>query len=256
MSIKSSLYFYFNKKKSIDYKIINGNYKTGLLEEPFLSERNINEVKIRNNDKPYFFYVEREPLTLNLNFIFEETWNKKLIKEIARWLDVDYYKELYFSDDITRIFYAMPINDINLIHNGLQQGYLKLTMRCDSPYSYSPIYESQIYDLSNNTSGTIIEFNNLGDKNCNPILYIQKVGIGSFAIYNLSNNNSEFLLTSLYDNEILTIYNEEEIIESSTGLYRYNNFNNNYLSLPVGYNKLKVVGNCKIKFKYRFKTLV
>jgi len=145
LTVKSCLYFKFDGINSTDYGILNVNVSTGMLEESFLSSREIKEIETRNNEKPYFQMLKRNPLILNLSFAFEDTWDTNKIRQVARWLNTDYYKELYFPET-EQIFYCILIDEPSIIHNGLKQGYLNLNFRCDSPYSYSPIYLSEVYD--------------------------------------------------------------------------------------------------------------
>lgn len=119
-------------------------------EESFAPSAEIIEETIKGRDKPYFQRVKRDPLKFSVNFAFMDTWDTRKISEVAEWLtSPEYYQELYFSNDIgvdpERIFYAMFIEDSTLVHNCLKQGYIKLSVRCDSLYSYSPIMTSREY---------------------------------------------------------------------------------------------------------------
>lgn len=60
----------------------------------------------------------------------------------------DYYKPFYTVDNPNRIFYCMLEGDSKLVHNGLKQGYITLTMRCDSPYSYTPKFTKENMQFS------------------------------------------------------------------------------------------------------------
>lgn len=263
--IKSSEYFIFDGQSSVDHGIMNVNIESGMLEEPFLSERNIIESKIRGRAKPYFQGVEQVPLTFDLSFAFEESWSEEKIRDISRWICVDSYRELKFSDNLNRIFYAMYVGSPILVHNGLSSGYVTLSFRCDGPFSYSPQYSSTEYDFSSNdVDGTEIDFVNNGDLECHPEVWITKVGNGNVSIVNATNGGQEFKFTSLLDTEELYIDCENEQIESILPdinggdplvQYRYDNFNDNYLEVVRGVNKLTVFGNCKIKFRYSFRTL-
>ncbi|OMD71229.1 MULTISPECIES: phage tail domain-containing protein [Paenibacillus] len=150
MTIRDSLFFSFAGKESVDYGIYNVNMESGMQEEIFAPSAEIIEETTRGRDKPYFQGLKREPLKFSVNFAFKDTWDTQKIREVAQWLTShEYYKELYFTNEIgnspERIFYALVVEDPTLIHNCLKQGYIKLTFRCDSPYSYTPITTSREY---------------------------------------------------------------------------------------------------------------
>jgi predicted phage tail component-like protein len=256
MAIMESIDFNYNGRYSSEFGIWNVTLSTGMYQEAFVASRSIKEIKVRGNNKPYFQGIEYEPLALKLSFAFQDTWDEEKIREVARWLMQDYYKPLYFSDNPDRIFYCMPIEESQLVHNGLKQGYVELTMRCDSPYTYSPVYAPAIIDLSSNPSGTLYKFTNNGDVICKPEIWINKIGAGDFRIVNTTNMNAEFKFTALANNETVYIDNEREYIETDiANTYRYSNFNNGYLELVRGVNNLMIYGTAKINFRYQFKTL-
>lgn len=144
-------YFYYAGKYSKDFGIVAVNVDNGMLEETFLSGVKIEEASVRNRSKPYFQGVTRSPFSFTLQIAFENQYDEDLIREVARWLRQDTYQEFYFVDDpIQKRYFCMPTEDITLIHNGLNQGYLKLTMRCDDANGYTPEYLTREYDFSKN----------------------------------------------------------------------------------------------------------
>jgi predicted phage tail component-like protein len=244
-----------------------------MYEESFMASRSIREVTIRGQERPYFQEIIREPKSINLTFAFEDTWNDDLINEVARWLDVDFYQPLTFSESSEKVYYVLPVNESSLVHNGLKQGYITLTMRCDSPYCYSNEIATPWYDctldrsgyfispyqfVENNTDeGVSIILQNKGDKKIQPKIWIQKVDNGDVSIFNTSNKNEEFKFTGLLDNEELFIDCENEIIETNLpNTWRYDNYNDQPLTLPYGKNTLKITGRCKLKFQYRYKFII
>lgn len=252
--MKESLDFVYDGLSSRRMGVIQVNVNGGLFEETFLPSRSIKEETIRGNDKPYFYGIEYEPLSFSISLYVEDELSNEKLREMANWLNVDYYKPLYFLDYPDRIFYCMPVEDSQYLHNGLKQGYINLTMRCNSPYAYSPEYISPIYTYQNNQQGTILVFNNRGDAICSPFLYVEKIGDGDLSIINLNNSAREFKFTDLLDKEKLTVDNENQDIETDIPLtYRYDNFNLKYLKLTRGMNRLLVKGDCKLQFKTRFK---
>lgn len=125
------------------------NNGDNLFEEPFLPRVEIQETQIRGRDNPYFHGVQRTPLSFKLRLLFEDQFDSTKLRQVARWLFQSSYKEFYFEGSDRR-FFCIFIGDLLLLHNGAQRGYVDVEVRCDSPYSYSPEYVSQVYDFSTN----------------------------------------------------------------------------------------------------------
>lgn len=253
MTFREALHFSYAGIKSDDMGLINVSTSNGLYEEPFVAEKSILETSVRGREKAYFQGLEYRPLQFSLSFAFEDTWDDVKIREIARWLGGQkYYQPLYFTTDINRIYYVLFVDGIEIIHNGLKQGYVNLTARCDSPYSYTPTYQ-KIFNLSNNPSGgTEIEILNYGDLECYPTLTILTKAAGSVSIKNLSDNGREMSFSNLESNETLTIDCEHEDIETDIPLtYRYSNMSGKFLRLVRGTNRLLVTGKVELKFVYQ-----
>lgn len=251
--MRESLHFVYDGIHSSDMGVLQISSDSGLFRDQFLANKQINEEKIRGNERPYFYGVERDPLTFPLEIYFQDGFDEDKINRVARWLDQDFYKEFYTVDNPERVFFAMTIDSSEHIHNGIQEGYLVLNMRCISPYTYSPVYQDS-FDFRNNTSeGSDIHFANKGNKHCKPHLTVEMFEDGDFSIANFSNGSDKCEIKNLKQGEIITIDNEAEDIESNLDeTYRYDDFNDNYLSLPHGMNYLKVYGKCRILMKYRY----
>lgn len=243
----------YDGRKSSDFGGIQVSDDGGLFSEQFVAKKTILEEKIRGRDEPYFFGVEREPLSFPLSFYFEDNLSDEKKREIARWIDQDYYKPLYAVDNPGRIYYAMCVDDSQHIHNGIQMGVVQLNFRTNSPYAYSPVYENT-YDFSeNSTNGTDWIFRNDGDIECKPIIEFKLLEAGNFSIINLSKGGEEFKFTGLAKNEKVTVNCYNETISSDTLQPRYDNFNDNYLSFVTGDNHLKAYGKAIVTLKYQFK---
>lgn len=132
-----SIHFMYDNISSKDMGIQIASPRGGLFEENFLPRRRIIEKKIANNEQPYFQRVEHEPLSFNLSFYLEDWLDDQDIRKIARWLFQPYYKPLIFDNNPNRVLYALVEGNSALLHNGLKQGYVELSIRCNSPYTYS-----------------------------------------------------------------------------------------------------------------------
>jgi predicted phage tail component-like protein len=131
------IHFSYDGVKSVDMGLLNCKIDGGMFEETFLPSREIQETKISGNNKPYFTKVGFEPLEFKLTFAFEHSYDERKIREVARWLNQDYYKPFYTIDNPNRVFYCMVVGDSSLVHTGNKEGYIELTFRCDSPFSYT-----------------------------------------------------------------------------------------------------------------------
>ena len=251
-----NLDFYYNDISSQSMGLVNVRIEAGLFEESFLPSRNIEEVSIRGNDKPYFQSVKLSPLEFDLTFAFVDDYTDDKLREVARWLNQGYYKPFYFAERPDRIFYCMPNGDSKISHNGNGQGYITLKMKCDSPFGYTPQFTTATYTSTSTTNWTTFTFNNIGDVECYPEIYITKKGTGDVEVLN-ETTNTDFLLTSLADKENIYVDCNREIIKTDIPLtYRYDKFNDNYLFFNVGTNSIKLKGTFDIYFVYYFKTLV
>lgn len=227
-------------------------------EEAFVSERSIVEKQIRGRSKPYFQDIIYEPLKFSVSFAFEDTWDDEKIRFVARWLgNQEYYKPMYFTDNIHRWYYCIAVENSSLIHNCLKEGYITLNFRCNDAYTYTPVQETDVYDYSDNpVEGTPYVFLNTGDVKCEPIIYIEKVGNGSISITNNSNGAQTLEIDNLLDGENLIINCErEDIVTDQVGIYRFKDHNGVFLDMLRGKNNLVIKGNFKMKWKYDFKTL-
>jgi phage-related protein len=253
--MRESIYFNYDGISSRDMGLVNVNIQNGMFEETFVGDRTIKEVTIRSNDKPYLQGVQRNPLSFSLTFAFEDTFDGTALRSIARWLDVDYYKPFFTEDNPNRIFYCMPSGQTSITHNGEGKGYITVTMRCDSPYSYSNYITTPNYDYSTNTTTTTLTISNDGDVNIQPELWIEKVGLGDVQIKNTTTDVT-MVLTQITDGETVYVNSEREEVQTDLmGTYRFDNLNDTFLSLVIGANTLEITGTCRITLKYRYKLL-
>lgn len=248
-----SLYFFYDGIDSSDMGVIKVNSDGGLFEETFVAPKIVNTQRIRGRDKSYLLSVDREPLTFPLEIWFEQGLSSEKVDEIAYWIDQNNFKEMWFESNPERRVYAMIEGESSLIHNGIQEGYVRLNFITNSPYVYTPTYTDD-YDISTNTAfGTDVTFINKGYNICKPILKIKKVGNGDISIINTSNGGKDLKITGLIDTELLTINNYNGDIETDLiATYRYKNHNNVFLELTRGYNYLKIYGNCTLEIIYHY----
>ena len=248
----NSEYFVFDGINSSELGVYLVNVESGLLTHKFLAEKEIISETIQGNDMPYVYGNTKRPLVINITLsTLDGKWTFEKRRELARLLDVDYFAKFYRADEQSKIYYLQYIGGIDLTHNACENGYLTMQMQNISAYTYSPVYIETI--LHDGVTPEIYNFTNNGDANLYPEMSITKIGDGDLSIVNLSNGGKEFKFTGLLDNEILTVDNLNHDIETDVPLTtRYDNFNNEYLELPRGVNRLEVSSPCEITFRYQF----
>lgn len=251
--MRNGMHFNFDGKWSYNMGVTRVNMDGGLLEDTIISSKKIIEERVEGRDAPYFYGVEREPLSFSLTLLFENNLSTEKVREVLRWLDKNDYRPFYMENDPDRIWYVMAVDDVTAIHNGIKSGVLQLNLRTDSPTTLTPYTLSQVYSFRNNSGGRQIVFNNLGDFECKPIVHITKVGNGDIIIQNLTNPTGNFEFTNLTNGEQLYVDCENKEIETSGIRHRYNDFSNNYLTFIPGENRLLVIGDCDIQFETEFK---
>lgn len=250
MAILNSIGFQYNNEHSNKYHLMNIHTSAGLYEEPIGGARQIIEEIIDGRDKPYFKGIVNRPLEFNISFAFEKPLTDEEIRQAVRWLKPDNYRPLIFEEMPYKIFYCMPIESMRYIHNGLNEGYLNLTMRCNTYHAFSPAYVSPIYKVTNGKENFIFE--NKGDFDVRPLLYIKKIGNGSLTIKNYSDSGKILSFYNLLDQEELIIDNKEKTITSSTKMNRYYMAELGWLNLVYGQNNIEIEGNCEVYYKCQF----
>ncbi|WP_186321349.1 phage tail domain-containing protein [Bacillus sp. FJAT-22090] len=253
--MREALHFTFNNRSSEDMGVVIASPNGGLFQENFLPTRRLLETSIRGKDKRYFQGVETDPLSFSLTFFIEEWRDRDNLRQISRWLFQDYYKPLWFDTNPEHIYYAIIEGSSSLIHNGCKDGYIELNVRCNSPFSYSPIDEVTIQ-----SSVGIYHFYNEGDLTIKPRARIKKtVSKGDIEIKNITSNQTFKLTDIQLDEEIYIDFENEEIVSSLQYLnvYRYGNHNGTWLEMIIddesnGENTLELTGDFQLDLEYEF----
>ena len=253
--IKESMDFIYDGIYSKELGLVNVSLESGLFTENLFSTRAIKEIST-NRDKPFFQGVKKEPLQFQLSFAFEKSWDDLLISKVKQLFSQEYYKPLQFLDYPHRIYYCIVVDDSKIIHNGLKQGYLTLTFRCDSSYSYSDEeFKSEEYIITD--SGLDIMLFNEGEVTIQPMVEIAKtIDSGGVEITNMNKPDKtsrfnkgqkakgtlNFYGTS-YSGETLTIDDKKfEYNVSTLSGINFNSYNDS-VSFNENDGKLKLIKN-------------
>lgn len=251
--INSSEYFVYDGKRSDGFGIIGANVDSGLFNQSFMADRDIQEVEVQEKDTPLFQGYKKRPLEFPVTIYFEDGFDREKLQKVRQLFNVNFYKPMQFSEETTKIYYCMLVGSSDLNHNGIEQGYATLNFRCDSPYSFSPTFV-RYFDLSTNTSGTEIELENFGDEKCYPIIKVKKVGAGFIELINNSDGGRLMRVSNLADAEEITINCEHETVDTNlANTFHFDDTNDTFLYLIYGKNRIQVNGECQIEFLLQYK---
>lgn len=226
---------------------------------PFFGGQSVDEESIRDRVAPYSFGTTREPIEFTIEISpVDKEWTPQRKSEIGRWLIHDEYKEFQTASDMGKIYYAIVTEASEFTLHSNNIGYIPITFRTNSPYAWSPIYIDR-FDLSENDGKQIIEIDNLSNinKNYKPKIEIELADYETdVTLRNLSNKGEVFKFEGLFDNEIVSVDNENEIMVSNRALSNpFSKFNGNFLELVYGVNQIEVTGKVIIGIKCQFPIL-
>ena len=243
--------------KDMDAVIVNMDSSQ---ESNFGIIQSVIEDKISGRDIPYFYGIDRQTYTIPIT-ITKTDGNGQLMrldyesrKKLVHWLVKDTYKEFKSDDYPDQVFFII-FTEGKSYQFCNDEGYLTLTARLNSPYSYQEkVTTTKNYSTS---VSNIIYMNNLSNviDKYKPELEFTLIGDATnITITNLTTNKS-LIFTGLSKGETIYVNNQTGKIISSLGTTRLDKCNRNWLSLDYGENKMLIVtnlGGCKIKFITQF----
>ena len=229
---------------------------SGAREVNFGTKQSIVEEKVRS--KNYLYRVDEEPLTFSIAVLLDEDkeWSYEKRREVINWLFKKEYKEFRSLDFPNIVYYVIAAGDAKLTLASSQRGYFTIEFRCDAPHGWTYPVSVIDYDLSTNTTSTIIEIENLS--NIREVYYpeLEFVLQGtstSLSIVNLSDGLRTFSFSGLNTSEEIYVDNDKQrIITSVANTYRLDKFNKNWLRLVQGANRLQITGKCTLQIRCQF----
>lgn len=242
-----------------EFGLIAVNIGGGMQEDPFGISQSIIEEKNEYKDNPYFFGVNRQPISFQINFarIYNQKWDYKTKLDFVRLMFTPYYKELKSEDCPQIIYKVICIDTATKVLNGNDQGYITLHFRTDAPWAWGPttIIQKVVSDVSDTNPFTfkIENKSNVLDWYY-PEMEIKSSG-SKIKIINERDSDRIFEFNELVDNEIIYINNQTKKIignQPYPNNYRLNKFNMNWFRLKYGVNNINIYRDCTISFKLQY----
>lgn len=212
---------------------------------------NINLVtqKVPGRPVPYLLGLENDDaLEFELTFGSMKPLDRDMVIAIQKWLfGKKGFKDLrIIQNDMYDYHYECILSKSELVTIANWPYAFTCTVTCNAPWAWT---NEKTYTLK--ASDSVNVFRNLSDNSDYDRPYLEITTTSpTVSIVNESDGGRVFEFTGLQTGEVLYVDNDRQIIESSTGLNRLNNFNLNFFRLLPGINKLRITG-CNVKMKYK-----
>jgi len=213
---------------------------------PAGSDVEIIEKYVPRRYKPYEFGIKYpKMLEFDVEFTSADDITALDRNVIEKWLlgRSSFLPLQIIQDDLTATTYNVIFTGATNQYVGNTQKGMVLHARCDSPWAWgNPGYISRTYGGNNIVTDNFTLYNYSAHRDyVYPKITFTLNTVGNmFQITNFSDNNRVFSFTALSPNETITVDNDLQILQSSTGLFRMGNFNKNWLRLRDGKNSLNV----------------
>lgn len=250
--------FTFNKVNNENYGVIctSLSMKSGVETVSDGSVTELNTAKSPLNNKWYVYDTEySEPIQFKIQLINNDFSDMTVDKRraITKWLCLrnEYSWLSIDKEGYEGINYNVIISNPNVIMYGRAIG-MEFTVTCDSSFGYSDIIRKSFNITNANQTINIVSNSDEMDY-IYPKMQITMNSTGNFSIVNNHDNLYKLSLENLTINEVITLDNENCIINTSlpSHMNLMIDFNKHWLRLVNGENELMINGNCQIELEYR-----
>lgn len=248
--------FSYNGIHSSTYGVGACQVGKSAIEGQFGISRSLITEKTRNASSSILLGNSKDNLKFTLE-LYCENWTDTIKNNVIQWLfnqDED-YKPLISDDNTGIVYYCMPVGDCKKNFFNVSSGYITVNFECNAPWGFTPI---------NTITQTVTTTKNITINNTSNIVkwYYPEIeftlaGSADITICNTSLSPMEYtIFEGLNTTETIYLYGERQQIISSTGLYRYNKHNGNFLRLKQGNNIIGVIGACSITIRTQYPIII
>lgn len=237
--------FKYNNISSETMNVTLVKTSDGLFEQSFGYSRDIMEENV--GDKFYFLGFEKQPLEFEIEIskIEQGSWTQEERRKIVQWLFTNSYKPFISMDYPNIVFYCMPVGECSFTTNGLGDGYATITMRCNSPYAYTPV-RNYHFHVEGSKDIEIFNPSNI-DINVYPTVEVKGNSDTTLKIIHKNMGGYETELKNITQNQNIKISGQTKQIYSNVPMLK--NFNKNFMTLKCGMNRFKIQGNVDIDIR-------
>lgn len=255
-TIKEKIKFNYDGRWSTEFGVMHVTTNSSMYEDILVAEREVTETFRKGKAESVLQSVEYAPIEFEMEIAFQDNFTDQGVRDVINWLFKESYSPLYFEGAENRIFYCLPSSNSSITHNGLKNGYVTISMKCNSGFTYSPITTSALID---NTAGgkKTFQITHDGYGFLYPeISLVKKTSAGFVEIRNVTSSEPLLRVSNLAVGENIYINSEKEQIETDiVGTYRYDDLIGKHLRLKSGLNTIEINGACTVQLRYSIKYL-
>lgn len=231
----------------------------GMMESHFGISQSIIEEKNEYTDKPYFYGVDRQPISFSMKFARSNNrkWDYKTKVDFAKLIFAPYYQELKSEECPQVIYKVICIDKSTKVLNGNDEGYITLNFRTDAPWAWAPttIVSKVILGTNDNNPYTF----NLENKSNVLNWYYPEMEIittsSEIKIIGDKDKDRPFSFVGLNNKETIYVNNHTKKVIGNQlypDNYRLDKFNMNWFRLKYGINNISVYRDCTLSYKMQY----
>ena len=242
--------FTFNGIYSQDMNVSIATFDTNMFNDigiEYTSDISIENDLVEYN--PYYTESFSESSDIELNLLIYDSTTMEAIdidlvdmEQIMDWLCTENFAP-FISDDDRDLIYYFKVVGIQKVLTFNNKGYLKVTFKPYSKYAY----RRREYEIEVNGNTSIEIFNHSRTIYC-PIIEVTNLGDTSTI-----NKINDMRILELDANEKVIIDNLTKIVQTDSGINKFNCCNRKWINLkPRVKNTITLGGNCKVKIICEF----
>lgn len=215
----------------------------------------VEDIKMEHSygENPFYTHKQNPPEKITLEFCLVDKvgspieWTKEIEEKVVNWFMIDKFGEFISYDYPDLVYYFRGVK-ASRVRNADKRGILSIEFQ---PYYKYPVkkYRKNIVVMGEKSTEI--------DNPCEirefvyPVLEVTAKEDGDITIINESIEGARpFVIKDLKENDILKIDNKLYIVTDDKDINKFNKVNREWFKLKKGVNKIKMVGNARIKFLY------
>lgn len=257
MSQWSELYFAFDGKSSRDFKLMMLDVNEDGEKVKFGLDRTIQEEENNIGNNPYFIRIKNNAVDITIELVKANEnmialpFNDEELDEIKKWLFKSTYKALVVEDKVYYVIFDKM--GIKKEYGSTRTGYLTLNAHVRDGFAHSPIFIVNLIAKGEKTE-VIKNLSNVDEVTYIDMDITQLSDTKEDIIIQNCTNGDMITIKGVEKNENIMVYSKDmeaySLTNDTSKIFNNTTYNNHFISIRYGKNKLKCIGNFQVIFTY------